>query len=86
MVHSSPAIDLNYFWATSPNMEVRNRHLNTVIKHYYNCLIATLHKLQYPLEKIPNFKQFDGDFKQRAFYGTIFASNDCSPHKSEIMF
>ncbi|KAF2890834.1 hypothetical protein ILUMI_15339 [Ignelater luminosus] len=69
VLHSSPAIDLNYFWATSPNIEVRNQHLNTVINHYYNCLTTSLNKLQYPSKKIPDFKQFEEDFKQRAFYG-----------------
>ncbi|KAF2900171.1 hypothetical protein ILUMI_06019 [Ignelater luminosus] len=69
VLHSSPAIDLSFFWATSPNVEVKTKCLNIILNHYYKHLTTALNKAQYPTEKMPTFQQFEEDFNKRAFYG-----------------
>lgn len=73
VVYTSPAIDLHYFWATSPKMEVRRDHLDTILDRYYAELLSALTKLQYSLERVPTRKQFRKDWNSRAFYGLVAA-------------
>ncbi|KAF5307171.1 hypothetical protein FQR65_LT00687 [Abscondita terminalis] len=73
VVFASPAIDLHYFWATSPKIEVRREHLDTVLDRYYSKLLFTLSKLNYSLERIPTKNQFVKDWNSKAFYGFIAA-------------
>ncbi|KAF2886932.1 hypothetical protein ILUMI_19241 [Ignelater luminosus] len=69
VVYSSPAIDLHYFWATSPKMEVRKEHLDTILDRYYAQLLHNLSRFQYSLERVPTRSQFLKDFESKAFYG-----------------
>lgn len=69
VVYSSPAIDLHYFWATSPKIEVRKEHLDTILDRYYAQLLHNLSKFQYSLERVPTKSQFLKDFESKAFYG-----------------
>ncbi|KAK5647352.1 hypothetical protein RI129_002244 [Pyrocoelia pectoralis] len=71
VIFTSPAIDLHYFWATSPKIEVRREHLDTVLDRYYAKLLYVLTTLNYSLERIPTKKQFRKDWISRAFYGVI---------------
>ncbi|KAB0805583.1 hypothetical protein PPYR_02553 [Photinus pyralis] len=74
VIFSSPAIDLHYFWTTSPKMEVRREHLDTILDRYYSKLLYTLASLNYSLERIPTKKQFLKDWKSRSFYGLLAAA------------
>lgn len=71
VVHSSPAIDLSFFWATSPNIEVKTKCLNIILNYYHKHLTTALSKAQYPTKKIPSFAKFEEDFNKRAFYGNL---------------
>ncbi|KAK4885538.1 hypothetical protein RN001_001809 [Aquatica leii] len=71
VVLSSPAVDLHYFWATSPKLEVKQKYLDVILDRYYSKLIFTLSKLGYSLERIPTKNEFIEDWNSRAFYGLI---------------
>lgn len=69
-VYSTPVIDLHYFLATSPDVSVRERHLNYLLNYYYAQLLRNLADLQYNLEDVPDRKEFKKEFNTRAFYGS----------------
>ncbi|KAK4885537.1 hypothetical protein RN001_001808 [Aquatica leii] len=70
ILFSSPALDLNYFWATSPNVNVLSQHLDTILDCYYNTFIGVLRKLQVLID-IPSLNDFKEEFKSKALYGLI---------------
>jgi len=72
-VHSSPALDLNFFWATSPNIDVRKQHFGRVMDSYYTKFTDTLDTLKYSSEDIPSRELFLKEFNSRAFYGLTAA-------------
>ncbi|KAF5301321.1 hypothetical protein FQA39_LY10719 [Lamprigera yunnana] len=73
-IYSSPGTDLQYFWATSPHIEIRHQHLDTILDHYYYKFSNTLRKLNYSSEKIPSKSQLLDEWKFRAFYGLVSAT------------
>lgn len=68
-VYSTPIVDLHYFLTTSPELSVRERHLNYLLNYYYAQLLKNLADLQYNLEDVPDRKEFRREFNNRAFYG-----------------
>lgn len=68
-VYANPVIDLHYFLTTSPELCIRERHLNDLLNYYYAHLLKNLADLQYNLEEVPDRKEFRREFNSRAFYG-----------------
>jgi len=69
--YTSPALDLHYFLGTSPSVEVRRKHMDSLLNIYYGHLIATLATLNYSLDTVPSRADFIKDFNSRAFYGIL---------------
>lgn len=85
ILFTSPAIDLHYFWTTSPRLEVRKVHLGTILDHYYSELLRNLSNFKYPIERIPTKKQFLDDWKSKAFYGKLIFISRAQFKKSLYM-
>lgn len=73
VTYKSPVIDLHYFIATSPSVEVRRNHLDTLLKTYHTTLVIELGKLKYNLENVPTRAELQKIFEDKAFYGMVAA-------------
>ncbi|KAF5288418.1 hypothetical protein FQR65_LT02070 [Abscondita terminalis] len=65
---TSPFYDLHFFLATTPNLEVKKTHTNTILKHYYDafCKNVDVFKLK---TKIPTCEEFNKEFCAKAYMG-----------------
>lgn len=70
-VFSTPAVDLQYFFHTSPTLHVYKTCLSTLLKHYHACLCQCLKDLKYPVNKMPTLEHILEEFASRAFYGLV---------------
>lgn len=73
VTYKSPVVDLHYFMATSPTVEIRKNHVDTLLNTYYESLINELRKLNHNLENIPTIQELKGTFQKKAAYGLISA-------------
>ncbi|XP_046431339.1 uncharacterized protein LOC124185053 [Neodiprion fabricii] len=68
--HGSPAIDLLYFFGTSPSDDVRIHHRDLLLREYYASLTATMADLKCSTEA-PGFDKLQEALRKRAFYEVI---------------
>ncbi|KAF5293349.1 hypothetical protein FQA39_LY02834 [Lamprigera yunnana] len=70
----SPALDLHYFIVTSTDLEVKMKHIDTLLDHYFDQLLLSLRELN--VNNVPTRKELYADFVKRAYIGltSIFFS------------
>lgn len=66
---TSPAIDLQYFFNTSLNEDLRLHHQDELLQHYHKMLTTTLKRLNYQ-KHVPTFDELRLQFVAKSFYGT----------------
>lgn len=66
---TSPAIDLQYFFNTSLNEDLRLHHQDELLQYYHEILSLTLKRLNYQ-KHVPNVQEFRLQFMAKSFYGT----------------
>ncbi|XP_070141828.1 uncharacterized protein [Drosophila kikkawai] len=64
----SPAIDLQYFFYTSLQLEILLNKQDYLLKHYFHCLQETLHLCGFR-EPLPTFDQLKEEMHRCLFYG-----------------
>lgn len=69
---SSPAIDLQYFFSTSPSADVRENHLDSLMKEYHNTLCEYLDTLGYSRKHI-TLEDLWKEYDNKALYGLFGA-------------
>ncbi|KAK4874378.1 hypothetical protein RN001_013738 [Aquatica leii] len=69
-VFASPFVDLHYFIATSTSQEVKEKHIYDILRYYYDTLVENV-KLFKVETAIPNWNDFEKDFRDKAFIGFI---------------
>lgn len=75
-VWNTPAIDLNYFFYTSLELDVLKNKLDILLKEYHRSLSSTLKELNYI--DIPTYQDIYNDFQKRQLYG-FFANYGILP-------
>ncbi|XP_055677688.1 uncharacterized protein LOC129786594 [Lutzomyia longipalpis] len=65
--YTSPAHDLQYFFNTSPTVEIRENQREELLRVYYGAFKKTLESLKY--QKIPTFDDLLVEMKKREMYG-----------------
>lgn len=66
-----PLTDILYFMNASAKPEVREQHMESLLRHYYDTLAADLQLLGIPLHHY-TFQVFLGDYKKRSLMGLFF--------------
>lgn len=69
-VWTSPAIDLQYFFNTSLEEDVRFNHTDELIAFYHNQLAAHLKELHFK-KQIPTLPEFQQQFLAKSFFGKL---------------
>lgn len=69
--YASPVLDLSYFIFTSTKAELRNQHLSTLYRVYYESLVETLKTLGSDPEQIFSWTVFQQHLKRFGGYGFI---------------
>lgn len=76
--YGSPAVDLLYFFGTSPADEVRLHHRELLLREYHNSLTSTMTKLNCITEVI-SFDELQSILEKRAFcevFSSIIVMNE----------
>ncbi|XP_023726683.1 uncharacterized protein LOC111874986 [Cryptotermes secundus] len=69
---TSPAIDLQYFFSTSPCEDVRENHLDSLMKEYHNTLCECLNAMGYSHKHI-TLEDLWKEYNNKALYGLFGA-------------
>lgn len=69
----SPALDLQYFMASSVHNDIKIDRFDELMKFYYDELIESLKKLKYDKE-IPTFEEFEADMLEKGAMGEFLQS------------
>lgn len=69
-VYTSPAIDLLYFFSTSPSPDVIENKRDILFNEYMGTLSATMKQLNCKTQ-LPTLKELKATLRQRAAYGMI---------------
>lgn len=69
----SPALDLTYFFFTSTDKALRDKHLNEFLQIYYTNLADTLRACGSDPDKLFTFDNLKAELKQFGIYGVIMA-------------
>ncbi|PSN52863.1 hypothetical protein C0J52_14468 [Blattella germanica] len=73
----SPAVDLNYFIATSPSFEVRANHMERLIEEYHKTLCNTLTALKYE-GKLITLEELQQEIDKKALFGLFSLIGPCA--------
>jgi hypothetical protein len=66
-----PLTDILYFMNASAKPEVRERHMESLLRHYYDTLTADLRLLGIPLDNC-SLQDFLNEYKRRSLMGLFF--------------
>ncbi|KAK4874385.1 hypothetical protein RN001_013745 [Aquatica leii] len=67
---ASPFYDLHYFIATSTNQEVKEKHINDILRHYYDAFVNNVKMLKIKTN-VPDWTDFEKEFCDKAYMGFL---------------